>query len=250
VNRVKHLLRELLMFAGMCAAVVTFVIFIPQGARTYLLDFVFSCGVVSAAVALTWPVDRLLRRMPPWVTVPAVAAGYFFLIAAFHVSGGAIEQRYPGFQIADRLAGVARQEWLTQRWDEARLLGMEFAAVMLALMSVDAMLQSRQPDAAKDFAYYPRIGGLGKSLCLVQGRLILILGLLLLFVMNADLALAQWPRGRAASPDLALTTCILGWNLLWIVDCLSRPRCATLWVPVAFLFCAAIAMPASNLVWE
>jgi hypothetical protein len=236
-------MKSWLAFAGICAAILAFVIFMPQGARAYLLDFAFSCAVIFVALVLTWPVDRVLRRMPPAVAIPAIAAGYFLLISAFHFLGGAIEQRRPAFPLGHWLTFVTGREWWTRRWGEAFSLGVEFAIVMAVLMTVDALLQRRDSAGPTDLAYYPRVGGLVKSLSLVQGRLVLILGFLFFLGVNADLAVQEFADGRLAGPEVALYTCVMGWNVLWIADCLSRPRYTTLWVAVAFFVNAVIALP-------
>jgi hypothetical protein len=249
MRRYEHCLRALSVVVGI-VAVVGFVFFIPQGARPYLSGFVFSWAAIVVAVLLAWPADRVLRHVPLAVKIPVIAAGYFVLAAAFCFWGGVIERACPDFPLGDWLTQPGWRAWVMQRWDESLSVGLEFAIVMAVAMAADALVQYRQPERPMDYAYYPRIEGLVKSLSLVQGRMVLMIGFLVLLGGYADLALKEWPHGNLAGPEVAIATCLLGWNLLWIADCMSRPRHTTLWVAVAFFFIIWIALPPGILVCE
>ena len=235
-------LRGLFFASGTCAALLGLAIAIPQEATAYLLGFVYSCIVIAVAVVLVWPADTILRRMPLLAAFPALLAIYFVLVSAFCLFGGAIEQVHLLF---------AGGNWLARRAGESALWGAHFAVVMGVLITLDVTMQVRRRDCGKDIAYYPRVGGLGKSLSLVQGRLVLIVGFLVLFGSYAVGAVGEWEaRGTIRPPELAFATCVLGWAVLWIADCASRPNRRAVWVAIAFLLYSMLVLPSTAIVRE
>jgi len=242
MRRYQYTLRGFLLFSGICAGVLALAITVPQEATPYLLGFVYSFLMIMAAVVLTWPADSLLHRMPLAASIPAMLAGYFLLMSAFYLFGGAIEQSHLVF---------AGGNWVARRARESVLWGAHFVVVMALLTTVDAVMQFRRRDGIKDFAYYPRVAGLVKSLSLVQGRLVLIVGFLVLFGAYVMTAVEEWgARVQILPTEVAFGTCVLGWAVLWIADCLSRPRRSTVWVAIAFLLYGLLALPAGVIVRE
>ena len=153
----------------------------------------------------------------------AVLVGYFLLISTFYLLGGAIEQQRLPFAGGNTLLRMAGEPgW----W------GTYFAVAMAVLVTVDVFTQYQCRDAVKDFAYYPRIAGIVKSLSLGEGRLVLMVGFLMLFGNYATTAVEVWKAHGPILPlEIAFKTCVVGWAFLWIADCLSRPRRISVWLP-------------------
>jgi hypothetical protein len=245
MSRILDRLQRLVAFIGICAAVCGFVLFIPPGARRYLSGFAYSWAAVVGGVVVASLAHPILRRLPLFVAIPAVAAGYFVLIATFCYWGGAIALTSPDLPVGDWLTPHHWPDWLTHKCHESLTCGTIAGVVLIILMAVDALMQRALPVEERDFAYYPRIGGLMNSFSLLQGRLVLLIGFLVVLAIYADFAVAQWKaHGRISASQTPFVASAVGWVVLWIADCVSRPRSTTLWVAILFLFIALGLMPA------
>jgi hypothetical protein len=231
-----------LIFTGLCAAVLGLIIAIPQEVVVDLAGFAYSFAVIMAAVVLASAVHALFHRMTALITIPVILVGYFFLIFAFCLVSGMIDRSCLPLPKADSLARCA---------EESVLWAVRLTTTVVILISLDAVMQLRQENEIKDFAYYPRVTGLVKSLSLVRCRLVLVAGFLILFGNYALIVVEVWRAGTPILPlDITFKTCVWGWAVLWIADCLCRPRRIAVWVAIAFLVYSLIALPPSQIVRE
>jgi hypothetical protein len=106
-------------------------------------------------------------------------------------------------------------------------------------------------DIERDFGYFPRIAGVISSLSLVQGRVVFMVGFFALFGGSALTAIRKCEaRGMFSPVDTIFESCVLCWVILWVVDCMSRPRKKIIWAALAFLIACIQAMPPNVIVRE
>jgi hypothetical protein len=165
------------------------------------------------------------------VTPFLMAALYFALSAAFHFAGGAIDQPHPIY---------AEGNWITHRMPELLHWSEAIGIVMFILVSADIAVQHVvHKGKMKDLAYFPRFQRICEFLKPDGSRWILICGaaFLALYWGQSVIEVWRWEQinsGWVWPPERFFVTCLLIWGLVWIADCLSRPRSTTIVAAVGF----------------
>ena len=213
-----------------------------------LSAIVCSLGLVLATLWVLSYVDTGISRMPRLVQLMLTPIIYYFLIFGFYLFGGPFG-----------LVEAGPNDPITEcaRW------GTRFAYTMSIVVAIDVLIQyllgfRRLQDL--DTAYYPRMASLRTSLSRVAPRRILIAGLLgvLLYYattvtrrppLGSDLALQWsptllfwWPLEHYCLPprEQIFLCCALVWGILWLVDCVCRPRRGTIYAAIGFILAACV----------
>ena len=176
----------------------------------------WSCGFVLLLALAFVPFDRVVSRLPYWVSFIFTPILYVGLSFAFFLFGEAIDQPHPAYQTGTWLAyGVAQ-------------FHMEMIAIavvgMLIVIAIDAVVQTSRP---RDRIYYPQLLNVWRGLGLLHVRLIVIIGGLIIAGFYADTVVAVWrasigPVGWVWPPKRVFEACLKLWGLLWLADCASR----------------------------
>jgi hypothetical protein len=157
--------------------------------------------------------------------------------------GGVLEQFHPLLFPLDK--------WLNNRLAESALWSTYFVGALVVLITIDLILQFRQKDKVKDFMYYPNVITLLKSASNIRSRMVIIIGFMLLFGNYTIIAVDVWrARSQILPLEISFKTCIWGWCVLWIADCLCRPRHISVWIAIGFLLFSIFVLPYSNIVRE
>jgi len=120
-----------------------------------------------------------------------------------------------------------------------------FALCIGILYPFDLMRQGFPAEAAEyDLAYYPTIPGLRRALRVRRARVFLVVGTLLVAGYGAHVAITLWsasfhPHGSMYPPHYVFAICAALWSVLWLGDCLARPRRGTTLAAVGY---AALAL--------
>jgi len=108
-----------------------------------------------------------------------------------------------------------------------------FAICIGALYPVDVMRQGLRAEVSEyDLAFYPTLLGLRRALGVRRARIVLVAGALLVAGYGAHVGVVLWsasfhPCGLMYPPRLVFAICAAPWAVLWVGDCLARPRCGT-----------------------
>jgi len=228
-QRLQFSLRSLL--TGLTVCVVAAAI---AGALGWELIAEFSKGAVSLGAVLLLalsliPFDGILAKLPFAVSFALVPIGYCGLAFTFFVLGEAIDQPHPIY--------TGSVTWLSVAIEHALRELPLFAIATPFLVGVDAVTQCGRP---RDRGYYPRIVNVWRSLAVWKVRWVLIAGGLLLGGMYASTVIDVWsahhqPHGLIWPPKRVYETCLLFWGLLWLADCVARPRGGTMAAAVGYL---------------
>jgi hypothetical protein len=166
-----------------------------------------------------------------------VVCGYFVLAFGAHVLGGLIDQPHPDY-------GDGRT-WFQHRLPSSLRLAEVVCFVVAVGVLLDLVSQGigRRPLRDCDLAYYPRLLRLRGLLSHTPSRLFVIVGFLGLggYVASAvnEVWVARILRANLVwPPERVCASIMLAWGILWVADCLRRPRAATIVAALAFLLFA------------
>jgi len=226
--RFQFSLRTLLAVVTLCALGLALVTTLGLDLVLGFSGLIFSCGLVLLLAFALVPLDRVLSRVPYFVSFILTPVLYCALAFAFFLFGEAIDQPHPEY---------AEGDWLTRGLAHSLQIAPLIAAAMLLLIALDAAAQIGRP---KDPAYYPRLASFWHSLHSLGPRLLLIIGASLVVGYYADSVISVWSANQLAGgwvwpPKRVFVTCHLLWGLFWLVDCASRPGGGTIGVAIGFL---------------
>jgi hypothetical protein len=227
-NRLQFSLRTLLVGVTLCAVGVAIVTSLGVEFTLAFSGFAFSCVFVCLLVLALAPLDLISSRLPYSTNFILTPLLYCILAFAFFMFGEAIDQPHPIY---------AHGNWLTSGVANFIQFIPIFAVAALILVAIDAAVQRGRP---RDSAYFPRFSTLWRGLSSIQIRLVLIVGVSLVLgyyaVSVIDVWSAQHSRaGLIWPPKRVFVTCCFLWGLLWLADCLPRPRRGTMAAAVGFL---------------
>jgi hypothetical protein len=198
----------------------------------------YSCGFVLLLAAALIPLDAVVSRLPRWKVFVFTLILFYGLDFSFGLFDAAINQP-PRYCLSG--GSEVSHAWLARPVIYVAETTL-FTAILLLL---PVIIHFETPESLpKDYAYYPRLVNVWRGLCLVRVRLILIVGMLLLFAYYAGTALELGsPRGfssLAAPPARIWISCHVLWGLLWWADCTSRVRRGMVKVAVGYLSIAIV----------
>ena len=146
---------------------------------------------------------------------------YFVVTFLFFMVDATINQPHPIY-----ISGT----WLTYELPKGLVVSCVSAGVIGVIAAAHMALQWwRRSDADYDFAFYPTIDGILRARQSAGPRLIMIVGATLLAVYFGLTQYDQWlteqrPHGIAWPAYWMFVILMLSWCVLWIADCLTRPR--------------------------
>jgi hypothetical protein len=133
------------------------------------------------------------------------------------------------------------RNWLTAVIPAASGFGAFIGVLAAILVPFDIAAQVRRKVVRLDLAYYPRPAGLRRCLAELPARMFLTVGLLLLAGWLVHTQLDLMLR-HALPPPRILAAGLVAWGILWLADCLARPKGGTFvagtWFLVLALFIA------------
>jgi hypothetical protein len=226
-RRLQFRLRTLLALVSLCA--IIFALAKAFGLELLLgfSGFFLSCGfVVLAAYAMT-AFDRVVADSLFSSALIFVPALYCILATSFFLFGEAIDQPHPAY---------VNGNWITVALANF-LPGLPFVGIATAaLVALDGSVQQSRP---RDVAYYPRFWNLRIALSRFEIRLSLLVGVMLVFGYYAATVVDVWHNEQLPAtvwpPKRVFVTCFFLWELLWLADCLSRPKHGTIAAAIGFL---------------
>jgi hypothetical protein len=186
--------------------------------------------------------------MPQTLATPAlVSALYFAETLAFHILAGAIDQPYTVY---------AEGNWFTHRIGESAFMGLVVAVAMFVIVSIDLAVQymegERSPKNTAYHAYLPRIRNIRSWLLSPEARMTIVIGLLCLAAFYASTAIEvfrvrQFAGGLVWPPETLFAVFMLAWGLLWIADCLVRPKHETMIAAILYImFVLLFVLPSGS----
>ncbi len=223
-----------------------------------LTALTYSSALVLALLGALSIADWGITRMPFLARALLVPLIYYVVAIGFYLFGG------PNDQLPNPGTFGA---WLTYRLvdsaalSNAAMWGARFAEAMLILVALDLLVQSRfgfRGLSEADTAYYPRLASLRASLSFRSPWLVLIVGFLALTgyyamtvarvsTVGTDLRLKwlpalifAWPWWSVGKwpPEQIFVCCSLCWGVLWLADCMARPRRGTICAAIGFILAA------------
>jgi hypothetical protein len=113
--------------------------------------------------------------------------------------------------------------------------------VVSILIPFDLAHQRGRGLAPFDVTYYPTLRGLRQCLTVVPARMVLIVGLLLLagWLAHTQLDLIRnsfW--GNPHGPPRIIAAGLVAWGIVWLADCITRPKGGTYIAAMWFLLVA------------
>ena len=206
-----------------------------DSAAAGLAGLAHSSAILLLAMAFTSALDRVCKNIPWRASLFVQPVLYFGLTTGLYIFAGAVDQPHPAYAVGG---------WLSRRVNESLSWGGLFAALMSVIVLLDAKGQCTSCDSReKDGRYYPRFRGVLRSFSVPRARVVLLIGLSSLFGYYALTAIrlyeiGSYPGGIDWPPERVFFVCMVGWGILWVADCMSRPRPTTLLAAIGFLLCS------------
>jgi hypothetical protein len=227
-RRLQFSLRSVFVLISLCAIVLALAKALGVELLLGFSGFFLSCGFVLLLVYAMTPFHRLVVHSLFSSALVFIPVLYCTLATIFFLFGEAIDQPHPAFLIGNWVTAA-----LDNFWPVLPIVGI----ATVILVALDGVVQQSRP---RDVAYYPRFSNLRTALARFELRLPLVIGLMLVFAYYAFTVVEVWhnqqyPGELYWPPKRVFLTCLFLWEVLWLADCLSRPRHGTIVAAIGYL---------------
>jgi hypothetical protein len=210
------------------------------GTLGFLFSWSFVLIILLGVPVLSQVIIKLPTQIAAFLVLPII---YFLLVSTFSLFGALIDQPHPTYIVGN---------WLSGELCNCIFRGIVFSVLMLILIATDLAVQHFIYHKSKcDIMFYPQPVNLWNNVSLPRLRLVLIVGGLLLLGYYAHTVIYLWkfqesPGGLIWPSERVFFTCMVGWGILWIADCLARPRFGTGLAAIGFLLGSLLLIQSST----